>query len=272
MNTEFKVKPGFGVQLKYAVLIPIFFFVFCFAYDPFSFQDVFSVAGKSFTFHLLMLTLISSGVLALTRTVFVLCIKKISFLWWQYLFWCLIEMLIISAFFSMYTSLFYKNEVAMPFFTALPMCLKLVSMVLIYPYLFSIMLKIISNKTEDLDKNKEWTDDSLVKFYDEHHRLKLTIASSAIVYIGAEANYISIHYIDNQRERVFLLRNSMKSVETGAAGRLLVRCHRSYFVNPSHIKVLSRGKDGIIYTEFVDDGVGRIPVSKMYYDNLAKLL
>lgn len=272
MNTELRIAPGLWPQLKYAVLMPLFFFSFCFVYDPFSFQEVFTVGGKSFTFHLLMLTLILGGVLSVTRTAFALSSKRLTFLWWQYVVWCIAEILAISAFFSMYTSLFYKSHAPMPFFTALPICFKLVSMVLLYPYLFGAMLRIITNKANDLVKDKIWTDDSLVKFYDEHNRLKLTIAASAIVFVGAEANYVSIHYIENSRERTFLLRNSMKSIEAGAAGRILVRCHRSYFVNPSHIKVLSRDKDGIIYTEFIDEGVGRVPVSKMYYDNLANLL
>ena len=64
----------------------------------------------------------------------------------------------------------------------------------------------------------------------------------------------------------------MKSFEADARKHGLVRCHRSYYVNPRHIKVLSRDKEGIIYTEFTRDDVGRIPVSKQYYDQLADLL
>ena len=107
---------------------------------------------------------------------------------------------------------------------------------------------------------------------DEHKRLKLTIDPSAVLYVSAEANYINIHYLENDRVKTYQLRNSMKSLETDALKHGFVRCHRSYYVNPRHIKVLSRDKDGVIYTEFIRDGVGHIPVSKQYYDNLAKLL
>ena len=64
----------------------------------------------------------------------------------------------------------------------------------------------------------------------------------------------------------------MKSFESDAAKHGFVRCHRSYYVNPRHVKLLSRGKDGIIYTEFIREGVSRIPVSKQYYQKLADML
>lgn len=147
------------------------------------------------------------------------------------------------------------------------MCLTLV-----YPYLLCILLRIISNKNYDLANAGQAPEESLVKFYDEHKRLKLTIDPSAVLYVSAEANYINIHYQENDRVKTYQLRNSMKSLETDALKHGFVRCHRSYYVNPRHIKVLSRDKDGVIYTEFIRDGVGHIPVSKQYYDNLAKLL
>ena len=64
----------------------------------------------------------------------------------------------------------------------------------------------------------------------------------------------------------------MKSFEEPAQKHGIVRCHRSFYVNPRFIKLLSRGEDGIIYTVFNVQGMDRIPVSKMYYDNLASLL
>jgi DNA-binding LytR/AlgR family response regulator len=78
--------------------------------------------------------------------------------------------------------------------------------------------------------------------------------------------------MEGDRIKVYELRNSMKSLENTAAGRNLVRCHRSYYVNPRHVKVLSRDKDGVIYTEFTDPNIKKVPVSKLYYESLAKLL
>lgn len=272
MNTPLRVSKGYGSQVKYAVLMPLFYFVFCFVYNPFSMSAIYNVGGKSWTFHLLMLTCIMVGTLALTRLVFSFLYKYIPFKWWHYAVWCLGETLVTSFFFALYTSLFYRKSGGMPYFTALPYSFKTVSLTLIYPYLLCILLRIVSNKNADLAEAGQKPEESLIKFYDEHKRLKLTIDPSAVLYVSADANYIKIHYIENDRVKAYQLRNSMKSLEGDAQRHGFVRCHRSYYVNPRHIKVLSRDREGVIYTEFTREGVGHIPVSKQYYDSLARLL
>lgn len=272
MNTTLRVSKGYGRQVKFAILLPFFFFAFIFIYQPFYFKEWFDVGGKSWTFHLLMLTLIMAGVLALTRLVFSSLYKYIPFKWWHYVVWCFGEVLVCSLFFALYASLFYLKSGGMPYFTALSYCFKFTVMTMVYPYLTAILLRVIINKDSDIESAKREPEESKVKFYDEHKRLKLTIDPSAIIYVSADANYIKIHYVDSERVRVYQLRNSMKSFEADAKKHGLVRCHRSYYVNPKHIKVLSRGKDGIIYTEFTRDGMERIPVSKQYYDQLADML
>ena len=272
MNTVLRVSKHFWAQMKYAFLIPVFFFVFIIIYDPFSFKTEFQMGGKSWTFHLLMLTSIMIGVLAITRLGFYFLYKFIELKWGHYVIWCFGEVLVTSFFFALYTSLFHLNHDRMPYFTALAVCLKYDYLVLCYPYLFAILSRIIRNKDLEIEEAGKAPEESLVKLYDEHKRLKLTIDPSAIVYVGAEANYIRIHYIENDREKTFVIRNSLKSFEEPAQKHGIVRCHRSFYVNPRFIKLLSRGEDGIIYTVFNVQGMDRIPVSKMYYDNLASLL
>lgn len=272
MNTPLRTSKGYRNQAKYAFLFPAFFFAFIFIYVPFSFREWFDIGGKPWTFHLLMLSLIMAGVMSLARLVFSLLYKYIPFKWWHYVIWCFGEVLVSSLFFALYTSLFYLKSGGMPYFSALPYCFKIAVMTMIYPYLIAILLRVITNKNYDIEAAGKEPEEAKVKFYDEHKRLKLTIDPSAILYVSADANYIKIHYLESDRVRVYQLRNSMKSFEADARKHGLVRCHRSFYVNPRHIKVLSRGKEGIIYTEFTRDGLERIPVSKQYYDQLANML
>lgn len=273
MNNPLRLSKGYASQVKYAFIMPVFFFFFCFVYDPFSFRVLYgNVGGKDSSFHLIMLSCIMVGVFALSRLVFTFLYKYIPFKRWHYLAWCLGEVIVVSLFFAMYTSLFYKNSGTMPYFAALPKCFKIVSLTLVYPYVGGILLRVIENQSDDMEKMADTPEESRAKFYDEHRRLKLTIDPSVILYVSADANYVNIHYLENDRLKAYQLRNSMKSLEAVARKHGLVRCHRSYYVNPRHVKVLSRDKDGIIYTEFTHEGVGRIPVSKMYYDDLANLL
>mgnify|MGYP003305537612 FL=1 len=52
----------------------------------------------------------------------------------------------------------------------------------------------------------------------------------------------------------------------------LVRCHRSFYINPVHVKVLRRDKDGIMYAELDADDVRHIPVSKTYYERISEII
>jgi DNA-binding LytR/AlgR family response regulator len=51
-----------------------------------------------------------------------------------------------------------------------------------------------------------------------------------------------------------------------------MRCHRSFYINPAHVKVLRKDRDGIMYAELDADDVRHIPVSKKYYDHLSDML
>ena len=273
MNTPLRVSKGYGNQVKYAVLMPLFFFVFIVVYHPFGFVEYFDrIGGHTWEFHLLMLSCICIGVFALSRLVFSVLYKYIPFKWWHYVVWCAGEVLVCALFMALYTALFYHGSGGMTYFNALAYCCNIAFLTLVFPFLFLILMRIITNKNSDIAAAGEAPEDTLVKFYDEHKRLKLTIDPSMILYVSADANYIIIHYLENDRIRKYQLRNSMKSFEADAKKHGLVRCHRSYYVNPRHIKVLSRDKEGVIYTEFTREGVGRIPVSKQYYDQLADLL
>ena len=111
-----------------------------------------------------------------------------------------------------------------------------------------------------------------MRFYDSFHNLKIVLTPSAILYIGAEQNYVNIYYIENGRVRLYELRSSMKAIDELCQDNGLIRCHRSFYINPAHVKVLRRDKDGIMYAELDADDVRHIPVSKKYYDRLSEIL
>ena len=134
-----------------------------------------------------------------------------------------------------------------------------------------LLVREIDNLNAAMLERERAADSSLMKFYDEFKRLKLTIAPSALLYINAEGNYVKIHYLENGRVRDYLLRSSMKNLEEIAGRHGLVRCHRSYYINPKHVKLLSRGKEQIV-AEMQEDGVQKIPVSPQYYQRLSDML
>lgn len=258
-------------NLVYVVLLPVFFMTFCLVYNPFDIQGFYAgTGGKSFAFHLVMLSCIQFGVLALTRLVFFFLNREASMPWWRYVAWCFFEICMISAFMALYTTLFFGER--LPFFPAFSRCFKFSLSILVYPYLALILVRLCMNANEDLRESGTAAAETLAKFYDEHHRLKMSIDPAAVLYVSAEQNYVAVHYLDNDMPREFMLRASMKSIAGNPSCRFLVRCHRSYFVNPARIRLLSRNKMGLITAELVCGGVPPIPVSKQYYDQLSELL
>lgn len=271
MNSLFKFPKSYTAHLIYVLLIPAFFIIFSFLYNPYGMEDFLEVGGKNYAFHLVMLTCIMLCVMALSRLIFYALNKHIDFLWWHYMLWCFGEIVVSSFFMALYVALFYGPQ--MLYFTALSHCFKFAFSILIYPYIILTLIRICMNYAEESNSaSTNPGDDVLAKFYDEHHKLKLTISTDAVLFVSAEANYINVHYLENDRAKEFTIRNSMKSVEPLAEKCGFVRCHRSYYVNPRHVKLLSRGKEGVIMAELKLSGLNSIPVSKQYYDKLSNLL
>ncbi len=273
MNTKLRVSRSYWSQLKYALLMPVCFFVSIFVTGSFSFDEVFTIGDSASTSHLLLLSVIMCGIYIMTRLLFCFIYRRTTLLWWHYGLWCMGEMIAASFFLALYMSLVYRKAGGMPYFDALEYCIKMIFIMLVPLYTICILSRIIVNKNKVINMLRDMPqDNTLAKFYDYGRRLKLTITPSAIVYVSAEANYVKIHYIENEKLRSFTLRNSMKSIENLKLAQQLVRCHRSYFVNPRHVKLLGKGNDGIIYAEFLLENVPKIPVSKQYYDVLTNAL
>lgn len=270
MNSIFRFPKTYAVHLVYVFLLPLFFISFSFLYDPFGIQDFYVAGGKPFAFHIVMLTCIQIVYLAISRLVLFLLHRRLTLLWWHYLVWCVFEVLGIACFMALYTTLFFGH--ALPFFPALSHCLCFSYMIFIYPYLILTLIRICINLSADLDARGAVKEDELVKFYDEHKKLRMTIDPEAVLYVAAEANYLKIYYIESGRIKEFMLRNSMKSIEGNNSAKFLVRCHRSYFINPHRVRVLSRSRDGYIFAELDQESLPPVPVSKQYYDRLSDML
>jgi DNA-binding LytR/AlgR family response regulator len=115
-------------------------------------------------------------------------------------------------------------------------------------------------------------ENSLIRFYDEYNKLRIVIAQEAVIFIRSEDNYVQIHYLDRGMTKKFILRSTMRALEPDLLKRGLVRCHRSYFINPSYIKIVHRDQTGQIVAELNQDGFDSIPISRKFQDQVTKLL
>ena len=236
MNVKgsFRVYNGYLGQLRYILLMPLFFLVFSLYYNPFNIQGYFDFGMFTHIFHLLMLTSILFVSMIITRTVFYL-IRKNFVLWWQYCIFCVAEMFFVSCFAALYISLF-KTSIT-DYFVYFFVSLKCAFSILVYPYCILAVLREFREASILEPVLQSVNDDSRIKFVDAHNRLKLTIDKKSFLSIEAGLNYITISYVENGNVKEFLLRNSMKSQEENAVKFGFVRCHRSFYVNPAFVKV-----------------------------------
>lgn len=103
----------------------------------------------------------------------------------------------------------------------------------------------------------------MYNFHDEKGDLKMSIRPETLYYMESADNYVKIHYQNAGRVKQFMLRNSLRNLEETFADKDLIRCHRSYIVNFSKVKLLKRSEEGLMI-DFDAAGVPNLPVSKTY--------
>ena len=244
--------------------IPAYFLGFILIYSS-SWMDHFLDAGRDqMLFSALILTCILIGVLCASRIPMTVFRKHLHMSWWQYTLWSLGEVIVFSAFAALFIALMHGT---CGYFPALGKSLQLSFAILIYPYIIFPLLVCVIRPDE-----QEVSEENLVRFADSTGRLKLVIANNVLLYIEAQENYVSIHYLEGEKAKEYTLRQSMRGIEEMMERHGIVRCQRSYFVNPRHVKVLRRDKEGIIQAELDTSAVKSVPVSPKYYEQLSKML
>ena len=253
-------------HLLVTFVIPFFFVGFSMGYRPF---DMFSLCDFGFfdpPVHIVLLGCVLLIVLLISRLVYFFVERPNHFQWWADLIWCASEVFIASFFIALYMSLFAHK----PYFECLGLSLQFVSAILIYPYAILCLTDALVYKVENVKYSQ--TPENVIHFYDENKHLKLVVSASSVLFIKAKDNSVIINYMESGRIKGYSLRTSMRSLEPIAERFHLVRCQRSFYVNPAHVKVLRKDSDGFIFADLGVEGVDPIPVSKTYYDNIASIL
>ena len=259
---------GAHSMLLHAVALPVFFLLFVVFYEPFAIKSLLTMENSSFTFNVTMLFCILLTSMSITRSwlYFICKVRSLSRI--EYGLWCIAEVLIVSLFMAMYLSLMMQN--APPYYELVGKALKITAATCIYPYLFIWAGLEAKSRIASLLQNSD--NSSLIRFYDEYQKLRFVIAPEAVLYIKSEDNYAQIHYLDKGKPQKFVLRSSMKALEENLKQHGLIRCHRSYFVNPAFIKIVHRNPAGLIVAELNQEGYESIPISHKYQDQIAKIV
>lgn len=262
-----KIVSGAGTII-HSILVPLFVLVFVIYYKPNGLYEFLDMSNTSFTFNATMLFCVVLVTLSITRGWLYLFGKYRTLSGRIYLMWCIAETLIISLFCSLYIVLISPDQVSF-FEIAGKAFISLLAMT-IYPYGFICLgFEIYARDHEDSNPVDE---NSLIRFYDENKKLRFVIAPEAVIFIKSEDNYVLIHYLDRNRVKKFALRSSMRALEEALLRHGLVRCHRSYFINPPFIKIVRRDDAGLIVADMKQEGIESIPISRKYQEEISKIL
>jgi DNA-binding LytR/AlgR family response regulator len=116
-----------------------------------------------------------------------------------------------------------------------------------------------------INQQKESTTETLL-FESENGKEKLSIQADDFIYLTSEDNYISIFFESSGELKNRLLRNTMKRVEQEfQRSKYILRCHRSYIINPKKITRVTQESSGI---KLMLKGSIEIPVSAKYEPNI----
>lgn len=256
-------------NVMHFVIAPLFLFVFVLTADPYHASDFLSYGGSSYTMNLTLITLIAIAILSISRMLLFILRRILRMTWAIYILWCAGELVFVSLFQSLYMALITGGEI--PFFTVLSQCFVYFALSMGYPYLVLAMgIQIHYLKHREAETAPD--DNSLIRFYDEYKKLRFIVARDAVLYIRSEINYVHIHYLDNTRPREYILRSSMRALESVLSRHGLIRCHRCYFVNPDHIRLVRKDNSGYAIAELDVPGQENVLISKTYYTAVSKFL
>ena len=252
-------------QLLHIIVLPVFFFTFMLIYRPMGIESF--LGSEWFGVHLTIISCVVMLCAAITRVVYYFIPMRLNYT--LYIFWCLGEIIFTSFFVALYVWLVLKKT--MPYYEFVTSSFKFIFLSQIISYvILALSLRIYEYRQKSLTEPEGTV--HRMRFYDTQHNLKIVLTAPTILYIAAEENYVNIYYIENGRVKEYSLRSSMKAIDELCQDNGLIRCHRSFYINPAHVKVLRRDKDGIMYAELDADDVRHIPVSKKYYDRLSEIL
>lgn len=247
--------------------VPLFVFGFFLLFCPYGFKH-FEVPFANYSFHVTIVFCIVLLVVAATRIILRFTHKKFNFNVIQYFVTCFIEIAIASAFSALYLWLCTRSKAYFGYFAYF---LVYLTVAMGIPDMLCFLYTLLGDmKKKKTEKGDEGPDDK-IKFLDERDNVKFVVSLESILYIQSEENYLKIFYLNDNKVSSYLLRSSMKKIEEMCAKNGLIRCHRSYYVNKTRVKLMQKEKD-FTYAILDVPNTTHIPVSKNYYDQVSAIL
>jgi len=257
------------VNIVFFVAVPLFYFLFVLAYNPFDIARFLDVQKGRFTLNLIITSLTLLGWLALSRMLLYILRRRIDLNWTLYILWCAGETIACGLLFSIPLGIGWAGQYT--YFGVMTTCVVYLAAIVVFPYAICT-LGVQAHVLSSVAGSPATDEKTLIRFQDDAKRVKLIVSSQAVLYIKAEENYVHIVHLDNGKVKDYSLRSSMRALEDTLQRHGLVRCHRSYYINAQHVELLRKDSAGYALAQLDQKGLDPVPVSKRYYQALTALL
>jgi len=227
---------------------------------------------------MLIFYFVAIGILSLSKYIIYKISKKSEISYFKYICWIVSEIIILIIFYSLFTRtliIMDDNEIFWEIFGKAAACLVLIiSIPYVIMTLYASYLEqeeaVKDLKKRDLDGTAT-KEKRMVNLMDNRGNLKLSLDIDTLYYIESQDNYVKIYYDSGNKISTYMLRSRTKTLEKTFEGTSLVRCHRSYIVNTSKIRLFNNEKNRA-YLILSHEDIKPIPVSKGYLNNIMEIV
>lgn len=256
------------------IFISVFALVFVNLYSPFEVSSTFNLTDIQLFAYSSLVILAGLLIIAISRIILHQVTRKKVFSNGNYILWITAEIISLAAVYVV-LQFFFVEEPGDDLLSRYKESLKTTTLVLLFPYTLSYLYlswQEKKNKLEQLSAEKKLEKPEIpafIAFKDEKGELKFSVKTEDLLYLEAADNYVIIHYTDGKSNEKFMIRNSMKNLEKELSEFGIFRCHRSYMVNFSRVKIVKKEKDGLVL-EIDSSSKKNLPVSETYVNSVMK--
>lgn len=266
--------------VRLIIFTAIFALIFINIYSPFEVNTWIYSAAERFNIHNLDLLLFISSSLIILTGVLVVVISRIilyhankrgaNITIVRFFIWIALEIFAMSMFYALYEKLFLDDP--RKFLEAYKVSIQNTALILLLPYSVTWLYFSWIDKNRLLERLKESDEGSadikdMITFRDEKGTMRLSLKLNDLLYIQAADNYVTIVYNHHNKQAKYMLRSSLKLIESEFSSLPLIRCHRSYMVNFEKVKIIRREKEGL-KIELDAMPPAEIPISKTYMEEV----
>ncbi len=270
-------------QIFMILFVPIFAFIFINIYRPLDFdridENLLRVLNisRDISVQLIALALVAAGmaVATISRVIMRAYTNKRAISYIGYIVWMLGEIGIMATIYTLAVLLTHTDKSIPELFNNFFVKTLLITLI---PYTICYIYFVWQENRRELrtlrkqiDRDETVLQKAYIQILDEKGEMRLSIRRENLLLIESADNYVCVYYINGDKTKKSMVRNTLSRIAEHLHGTRIVRCHRSYMINLDHAKVLHRDKEGV-FIELGIEGIPDIPISRTYADNVHEWL